>query len=322
MTSKTETGRVRKIVVTVLRAALGVALAAGLIYLTLRSTGTDLWSELHGSGKLLLGLALVMHGVMLVLATWRWWLLLRVQSINIPIREVARLTMIGFFFNLAVPGAVGGDLIKMGFVGRQASGKGAEAVFSIVMDRLLGVLGLFLVAGVAGWLLLEFHRVLLDLPALTGLWRLLERKSPKRLAETVTRLVSAVDHYRRSRRTLVVAILISVAIHSCLAFDLYLVGRSLGDRDLSLRNYFVTAQVANAIASVPVTPGGVGLRDKGAQEFFVAFGMAREKAGAIPVTLTLVILAWGMVGAAVFVLAPPASVNAAGRRHTSSSQAR
>jgi uncharacterized membrane protein YbhN (UPF0104 family) len=43
---------------------------------------------------------------------WRWNLFLRAQAIGIPYLQDFGLTMIGLSFNVAIPGAVGGDLIK------------------------------------------------------------------------------------------------------------------------------------------------------------------------------------------------------------------
>jgi len=71
------------------------------------------------------------------------------------------------------------------------------------------------------------------------------------------------------------------------------------------RDYLLTAQVANTVAAIPLTPGGVGTRDVVAKEYFLALGAEpTEKVGSIPVIMTMVMVGWGLVGAVIFVLCP------------------
>ena len=48
-----------------------------------------------------------------------------------------------------IPGAVGGDLIKAAFLVRMHVNR-TQAIASMVIDRILGLLGLFILAGIAG----------------------------------------------------------------------------------------------------------------------------------------------------------------------------
>ena len=59
------------------------------------------------------------------------------------------LGFIGMVFNLVIPGAVGGDLIKAAYLVRMRIKK-TQAIASMVIDRILGLLGLFVLASIAG----------------------------------------------------------------------------------------------------------------------------------------------------------------------------
>lgn len=328
----------RKLIFTVLRTAIGLLLAIALVYLTLKTTETNLWHVLRDADKGLLAAAVLAHGVVIAVSAWRWLILLRMQDIPLRGRDACRLTMIGFFFNLAVPGAVGGDVVKMAYVARQAPGKRTEAIFSVMVDRVVGILGLFAVAsvavffalpvllrleaayrpvqvaaftvglgslgGVIGILGVEFHEALLKIPGVQACLDFAGRRLPDVVTEHVLRLMDALDQYRRNRRAVAGCILMSVMIHTGLAFTLILVGRSLHEDTVSPGAYFLTAQVANAIAAIPVTPAGVGPRDYVARTFFEAWRMDPHVMGAIPVSFTLIIIFWGLVGAVVFIAAP------------------
>ena len=58
----------------------------------------------------------------------RWQLLLRAQGIKLSMGRTAQLTLIGNFFNIALPGAVSGDFVKA-FLHRQGDRRAARALF-------------------------------------------------------------------------------------------------------------------------------------------------------------------------------------------------
>jgi hypothetical protein len=94
---------------------------------------------------LVLAVALLFVAQTLLIAL-RWQTLLSAHLAGVKFGKVFSLTMIGLLFNVVSPGAVGGDLIKGYYVHQQARSHRAEAVTTIVLDRVVGLLGLFLVA--------------------------------------------------------------------------------------------------------------------------------------------------------------------------------
>jgi uncharacterized protein (TIRG00374 family) len=319
-----------------LGAAAGLLLAGFLLLLTLRSTGADLWSDLASANPWLLAAGVGIYGLVILLTVVRWRLLLAVQGIAVPLWALARLTLIGVFFNLAIPGAVSGDLVKMGYITARAGERKAESVLTILVDRIIGVLGLFIVAtisilcslplllgleaqyrplklaaatvalgscgGVIGVLLVEFRGVLVRQPGIAWLVGLGARVLPARFSALIGRLVTALELYRGNRLAIVRATLLAVAVHGLLAVDLFALGRALGENAMGLHHYVITTSVANAVASIPLTPGGVWIRDKVTAAFLSAFNaQPASTAGPIPVVLSLVIAFWALVGAVVFV---------------------
>jgi uncharacterized protein (TIRG00374 family) len=76
------------------------------------------------------------------ITAWRWQLLLAAQEIRLPFRHSWGLTMTGMLFNVVIPGAVGGDLIKGYYITRAASRRKSHAATTILMDRVVGLIGL------------------------------------------------------------------------------------------------------------------------------------------------------------------------------------
>jgi len=91
------------------RAAITLSILAYLVYkVDWRSLGSQVLRA--DPGWLLI--ACLLFGVVFFLAAMRWWLLLRVQDIVLPLSTITALTLIGQFFNTFMLGSVGGDVVK------------------------------------------------------------------------------------------------------------------------------------------------------------------------------------------------------------------
>jgi uncharacterized protein (TIRG00374 family) len=80
-----------------------------------------------------------------LLGTWRWWLLVRGAGLECRFLRALQLQLVGFFFNTAMPGAVGGDIVKAIYIVRDQNGPSGKtpALLSVVLDRIVGLIGLF-----------------------------------------------------------------------------------------------------------------------------------------------------------------------------------
>jgi uncharacterized membrane protein YbhN (UPF0104 family) len=92
-----------------------------------------------------LGLALAGLLACNLLTFVRWWILVRAQQFEFPMRQAIRLGFVGLVSNFVAPGAVGGDIVKAILMARDQPQRRTTAVATVVLDRILGMLGLFLV---------------------------------------------------------------------------------------------------------------------------------------------------------------------------------
>ena len=79
----------------------------------------------------------------------RWYYLVRALDLPFRMADAFRLGFIGYLLNFVSLGSVGGDLFKAVFIAREQHGKRAEAVATVVIDRVIGLYVLFFVASVA-----------------------------------------------------------------------------------------------------------------------------------------------------------------------------
>lgn len=102
---------------------------------------------------LLLAFVLMLPPYMIV--SYRFWVLLRNQHIDVRFGLALRWTMIGSFFDIVMPSNSGGDVLKAGYIVRYVGpGLRTKGIVAVVFDRVLGLLGLFLLAAIAcvvGW---------------------------------------------------------------------------------------------------------------------------------------------------------------------------
>lgn len=315
-----------------LRLIFSLTVAAWAINWVLASAGANLRHEFLtvNWGWICFGLLLTTAGT--VLTSYRWSTLLALQEVHISQWDAFRLTMIGIFFNLFGLGGVGGDIFKMYYVQAQAGNRGEEAILSIVVDRILGLLGLFVVAlatlpfvwsellmaptaikSMVGFVVLISvvggGGVTLVLtrdhwlpPSLKEGLRKWARVIPAKLANLVIRLIRSVDLYRAHLGKLFRALILSAFVHSLATLNVWSLGQAFHVTGISLPNYFLAVQVANTVSAVPITPSGLGSRDLVIKTFF-EFAGADQRANLIPFGLSMMLVLWSLIGGIFFVFA-------------------
>ncbi|MCA9633546.1 MAG: flippase-like domain-containing protein, partial [Myxococcales bacterium] len=85
----------------------------------------------------------------IILATFRWRTLLRAVGAEVGVGRALMLQLTGLFFNLVIPGNVGGDVIKALYVARDQKTDVRGGVLLIVfVERLSGLMGLVGIASI------------------------------------------------------------------------------------------------------------------------------------------------------------------------------
>ncbi len=315
-----------------------------LLILKLGITVSVLWWVFHklgveGRANLLVSVrhakpaGLILAFSIFVLTTFigiiRWRMLLRTQGMGIPFWHLAWITGVGLFFNLFLIGATGGDFFKAWYVARAQPARKPQAVLSILVDRLIGLVGLFVLAacsvlayrqvlsghsqtrmvvpfvlGGLGIVLVvalastQRHRIVTQ-----GWWLWIWHRLPGR--EIFRKLSESYDQYGRSPGVLFTAFMLSMGVHALMVVAAWAIGWSIGIEGLGLKHYFVYCPIINAIAAVPVTVGGLGLRE-GAYQFFLALeGVHSPDATALSLIFYGNGLLLGLICGVAYVLGKP-----------------
>jgi uncharacterized membrane protein YbhN (UPF0104 family) len=216
--------------------------------------------------------------VAVLLTLVRWYYL--VLALGLPLRfsEAMRIGFLGYMFNLAPFGIVGGDLLKAWLLARIQHGRRPEAVATVVVDRLVGLYLLFVVAS-AAILLTGFWQI--DKPFVQWTCKLTlvvtavstvgvissllpdytQGKSTRWLAKIpkvgtpLLKLVNAVHMYRHHLAALGVSGLMSVAVHSFFTLGIFLIANGMYEDVPGLGVHFVLSPVSAATGVLPIALG-------------------------------------------------------------------
>ncbi|MDY7010904.1 MAG: lysylphosphatidylglycerol synthase transmembrane domain-containing protein [Planctomycetota bacterium] len=274
----------------------------------------------------LLTVATVCFLLPLFILAFRWWYLLRLQKIEISLREVARLTFLGTFFNYVVPGSVSGDLVKAYYAAKHTDRKVAVLV-SVFIDRALGLLEFVLLPAVVIAVMYSVGADGTDrltIPAVivacvlavtvATLAMLLSGRLRRflRLGKIISRLPmqkyitlagEAVGLYGRRPIVLTKAVGITFVGQTVFIIGIMLSAWSLG-MDIAWYKFFVYIPIIYIIASVPISPGGLGLVEFFYLTFFAVAAVSESEVLALALTARLIPMLCSLPGLVVALTGP------------------
>ncbi|MDR2391915.1 MAG: flippase-like domain-containing protein [Planctomycetota bacterium] len=253
-----------------------------------------------------------------------------VGRIEITCAQSVALCFSGFFFNIFLPGATGGDAYRVYVLGRQGGAGIGSAIATISLDRFLGLPSLVLIVffGMAlDWRYLANNRTLSEMvpfiAAAGGICLLLigylvlagkgRRQADKiapgeaddtRSAGRLLRLHRLLAKNVRRPATLPLALLYGALAHVATIAACQCFGSSLGISGISWMRYYLIVPMALSINVIPVAPGGVG---QGELAMAALFAMASSDGANAQAGVMLMLLfrlsniAIGLSGAVAYV---------------------
>ena len=259
----------------------------------------------------------------------QWYLLLRGQSLAVSPRQTAVVYWVGVFFNNLLPGNIGGDAMRIYDV-RRLTGATSRAAAATSMDRFIGLFFTCCLALGACALVADVRRpglvtflgtVWLALAALLAmglsrrlgrrLSRILDLLLPSRLAGGVERVRSRIAVYREQAGLLAAAWAVSLGVQFSRILVYWAAGLAVG-LEVGLR-YFVGFQPAAAIvAALPISVGGLGVREGVLVELFAGVGVDESLAFATSLLGYAAGISASALGGVAFVLRRPRARGEAG----------
>ncbi len=320
----------------VLKFGVAVAIISWLVYLNF----DNLKHAFATFNYWYLAPALLVYLLHMVVSAWRWYVLAKYLGFRLRFFQSLSLTMQGYFFSLVIPGgAIGGDVARIGFLARRSpEGTRFEGAVTVLMDRIVGMVALFVltivlmlwslpillqvevegaewlthlriwgvialfclcVGGNMAMLALFFHRHVEKIPPFGTLMGAGDRWSKG----CVSQLTGALDTYRSRWRGLVMLTVASIfGVHLMTVAAVWVITLGLPEGAVDLLTLAVAVSVGNIAGLIPLSLSGIGIRDV-TIEAILGAGMVKM-AAAIPLLYTMIILLGNLIGGIFFVLDP------------------
>ena len=266
---------------------LRVVISGALIGYLLRSANLpELINTVRAANWWWMVAALALQIVCLLLSTYRWKVLLSAQNMHYRFPLLNSFNLVGRFFNIFLPTAQGGDVMRMYELARYSQ-RGADSIISVLADRLLGFLALFIICWVAlaagGWRLLEGTNILLIIAVLSlafvlALVILLNQRLVRvlislariirvwNLESRLIRIYGSLQDLIKHRRTLAHVFGAALLMQCIHIISIYLTGLAV-DVSVHLSFYLIVTPLTWVIIMLPISIAGLGVRE-GAFVFF------------------------------------------------------
>jgi len=261
----------------------------------------------------------------LLVVSWRWRLLLSVHNVKMKLWRVFELTMIGQFFGTVGVGTTGGDVFKIFYVTRAVPERKTAVAFTVIVDRVIGLLALllfgvvlsftklplllstghtktftltfyfFAVAGAVGTLVASLSPLFLGHRAIVSL---IDRLP---FAQRSRKLVAAIECSARALGTNIVALIVSIPSHMSITLMGYCVLRAMNLHPDLLAFCSIIA-IVNMLIALPVSISGIGVREQLFTWFFALLSIDGEQAVTFSLTYFALNILWSLAGGPFYFL--------------------
>ena len=239
---------------------------------------------------------------------WRVILNTNAGGSRLQVFDASRFYAAGLFANLCLPSIVGGDVLRAALAGKRI-GAPEAVVLGGVADRIIdtAALGVLIAAGafltgstISGWSIQAGLLALLIAAAAAAfalvlvMRRPLHRWPPK-YRRMIARSLLSLRRMRRNPETAAGAFVLALGMQTAFVLLNEWLGRSIGI-DLPLTVWMFAWPLAKAAGMLPVSVGGLGVRDATLAALLVPFGVPVARGLVVSLVWQTVLLAGGLLG--------------------------
>ena len=277
---------------TLIRLVIAIAMV-----LYLMQMGVIDWTSLSG---LIIAwpytlLAVILFFVATILQALRLQILINAHQMSLSYMAAVKLTLIGLFFSTYLPGATGGDLIKIYYASKENPGSKAEVITILFLDRFMWLFSLLTLPVFLAPFFIDLIRSQEILQALLILslsisssivlitfiaakFELVDSKliywlnNKVRYGHLLSRALHTIHYYKRSLGPLLKALAISYFLQLLMVGVSFSIAEATNIFGADLKMLFLIPMgyMAN---SFPLTPGGLGIGEAAMESLFLLGGL-------------------------------------------------
>lgn len=227
----------------------------------------------------------------------RFKTLLRIAKVSVPMQKLLSLQMTAYFFNVVIPGNIGGDVVKALYVARDAAPEKRTTILLLAfVERLLGLASLILVgafislvqpavwsnpvlrpwAGIVvglGAALVAGAAVALVLVRILGARLDAFTSGPSKISKLLNQLVASLRIISQGPKEIALATLISSTFHFGAIGLFTLLTRAILHLDTTYGAIATVFPIGLLSLMLPISPAGLGVGHYAFQKLFEAIGI-------------------------------------------------
>lgn len=284
-----------------LKQVVKIAAGLALIVFLLHQTGLEKTiSALSQANLWFIPLGVLMYLMAQLMSTYRWQFLSEALGFHRSLRELYDYYLIGMFSNQFLPGAIGGDAVRMYYLAKSCNRKKREALLTLLAERGVGLVALLLLTsaicllpavanlnwdipvhlpGLPLWHW-NVRFLMLMLSALVilgyiGLWLVPLQAWVERFPKLS--LLRQARVYWANIPLLVKSISLSIVVHAFMVLVHLLIANAMHVH-VPFLYLAVLYGVVSLVSVLPITQGGLGVRELAYQSLLVKLGVNPDTA--------------------------------------------
>lgn len=256
----------------------------------------EILNILKGANVYWLILSFSLHAIGLLISAYRWQILIQAHGTSVPLGFLAQSYLVGTFFNNFLPTRFGGDIVRI-WDGSRYSRSLLKSSAIVVVERFTGIVVLFFFAFVASLFRLDLAQnipviwvsLLVGLVGLTfvaaflspllrrAIAKIPEKKFLSKGRQKLLEFRDVILLYREKKAFLARAIFWAFLLQVNVIVHYYMIGKAL-HLNIPLLDYFIFIPIVLLILIIPITIGGLGLREGSYIEIFRFYGIMPDAA--------------------------------------------
>jgi len=312
----------KKAVLLLVRVVISVSLIVFLIKTQLKDFQSII-GILKSSDKVLLLLSLSTHVFGIWITAVRWKALLSTQKVRLGTGTLTVTVLIGYFFNNFLPTSIGGDVFRTYDASKKANIPLSTSASVIIVERFSGVVSAVTYAVAAlflGFTAIGNQSVIIPIviffvmtvilafliinPSVFRLDKISNKfKFMRKLRRKLSNVYKTLMSFKKYKLVLIKTLVFSFLLQFAVILNYYLAARALGI-DLTLTAFIFIVPVVSTITMIPISIGGIGIRENSLVFIMVAMGIANEKAFLCSLLILFMLILIGMVGGIAYIVRP------------------
>lgn len=264
---------------------------------------------------------LVIMSTGLLVRSYKWKILLDVQTSHIGLLKIFNFYYMSFFFNNFFLGSIGGDAFRFYKVIKYSESK-SGAASSVFVERASGFFAAIIIILAIGLWFLFTHQTLFSIKLLiviivfgvsVGLiilsfvsirmkkFNLVIPQKIFKITNILSELAKSVRGYKNHKKILIFALILSFGHHILQSCTIYIFALSINGQVAFLPILFISL-LAGILVMIPISLNGIGIQEGTYVFYLEQIGLAAPDAFVIALLARFSILIFSLIGGLLFLI--------------------